>query len=192
MYTKLTLLAGKLTMRATILEAWKKRLVGWFNIGLIFLVAFIALFWVLPRFLPKKKTRSKRYAKLTLAALAIGLLLMLLSLLSGIGFGFGIGKGSGFGKGKGSDVGIGEGTTDKQQQYKNEGELDIAITGCTVYIDEEEIPIDKVSDHVLKKYKDSLKVVLIDAYSDYAIYTRVEAILNDLLPKGKYEIRKEN
>ncbi len=186
-FIRLTLPTVGLSMGSTILTAWKKRLVGWFNVGLILLVAFAVLFWVLPRFLPKRKTRRKGYVRMTLGVLALGLLLLLYSLLSGIGFGFGLGGG----KGK-KGVGFGDGDSDKVQTYKGEGEIDIAVIGTAVYIDEELIAIDKVRDSVKKKNDDKLTVVLIDAYSDYGTYLRVEAILNELLTEGKYEKRKEN
>ena len=61
-----------------------------------------------------------------------------------------------------------------------------------MYIDDEPVALDKVRDRIKKKNSDSLTVVLIDAYSDYGTYKRVEAILNELLTEGKYEKRKEN
>ena len=186
-FIRLTLPTIGLSMGSTILTAWKKRLVGWFNVGLICIVAFVALFWVLPRFLPKRKTRRRGYVRLTLGVLALGLLLMLYSMLSGIGFGFGLGAG----KGK-KGVGLGDGNTNKEKSYKSEGEIDIAVIGTAVYIDDEPVAVDKVRDQVKKKNDDKLTVVLIDAYSDYGTYMRVEAILNELLTEGKYEKRKEN
>lgn len=187
MYIRHALIPVGLSMGGTILEAWKKRLVGWFNVGLIFLAAFIVLFWVLPRFLPRKKSRRKRYTRATMTVLAIALLMILFSLLHGVGFGLGLGKGGGK-----KGLGQGEGNTNKQQDFKREGEIDIAIIGTNVYIDEEPVAIDKVRDQIKKKNSDSLTVVLIDAYSDYGTYTRVETILNKLLMEGKYEKRKEN
>ena len=84
------LLAG-LSMHSVIVEAWKKRVVGWFYAGLLCIAAFAILFWILPRFMPKKVTKKIRYVRITLGALGLGLLLLLMSLLSGIGFGFGLG-----------------------------------------------------------------------------------------------------
>ncbi|MBO4652448.1 MAG: hypothetical protein J5649_03930 [Lachnospiraceae bacterium] len=187
MFTRLGILVTGLSMKATIIEAWKKRLVGWFNVGLICIVAFVALFWILPRFLPKRITKKMKYARTTLAVLALGLLLLLFSLLSGIGFGFGLG-----GRGSSEGIGTGKGDTNKKPKYANEGELDIAVIGKTVYIDDEPFAIEQVRDQIKKKNEDTLTVVLIDAYSDYGIYTRVEAILTELLTEGKYERRKEN
>ena len=66
------------------------------------------------------------------------------------------------------------------------------MIGKTVYIDDEPVAFEQVRDQVKKKNKDTLTVVLIDAYSDYGVYTRVEAILTELLTEGKYERRKEN
>lgn len=188
MFTRLAPLVAGLSMRSTIITAWKNKLTGWFYVGLLFVAGFATLFWILPRFLPRKKTRLKRYMKISMGVLALGLLLLLYSLVAGIGFGFGLGGG----KGK-TGVGSGDGDTNKKQQtYKTEGELDIAIIGTEVYIDEEPVAIDKVRDQVKKKNSDSLTVVLIDAYSDYGTYKRVEAILNELMTAGQYEKRKEN
>jgi len=180
------LLAAGLSMKLTVLEAWRSRAVGWFRAGVFFIVGFAVLFGVLPRFLPRKTTRRKGYVKASLGVLALGLLLLLYSLLSGIGFGFGLGRGNGR-----SGIGVGAGNTNKEQKYVNEGEIDIAITGSTVYIDAEAVPLDEVRDRIKKKNKDSLTVVLIDAYSDFGTYTRVEAILNELLTETRYEKRKE-
>ena len=187
MFTRLGLLATGLSMWGTVIEAWKKRLVGWFYVGLFCIAAFAVLFWILPKFLPKKITKKLKYARITLGVLALGLLLLLFSLLSGIGFGFGLG-----GKGSGSGIGTGAGNTNEQPKYANEGELDIAVIGKTVYIDDEPVAFEQVRDQVKKKNKDTLTVVLIEAYSDYGVYTRVEAILTELLTEGKYERRKEN
>ena len=81
MFTRLGLLATGLSMWGTVIEAWKKRLVGWFYVGLFCIAAFAALFWILPKFLPKKITKKLKYARITLGVLALGLLLLLFSLL---------------------------------------------------------------------------------------------------------------
>lgn len=187
MFTEPGVLLAGLSMHSVIVEAWKKRVVGWFYAGLLCIAAFAILFWILPRFMPKKVTKKIRYVRITLGALGLGLLLLLMSLLSGIGFGFGLGGGN-----AGTGVGLGDGDTNKKQTYAREGEINIAVTGSTVYIDDEPVALDKVRDRIKKKNSDSLTVVLIDAYSDYGTYKRVEAILNELLTEGKYEKRKEN
>jgi len=189
MYTKIASLSGALSMKDAILEAWKAKLVGWFYVGLAFLVAFTVMFWVLPRFLPKKVTKTGKYVKSTLTILGIGLLLLLLSL--GGGYGIGLGKGKGIGSGDGTGVGVGKGDV-KEKKHVTEGELDIAVTGCTVYVDAEPVEIDRLKARIKDKYDDTLTVVLIDDYSDYGTYRKVISILNEILTENQYEKRKEN
>lgn len=177
------------SMAKTIVEAWKKRLVGFFTVGLILVAAFAVLFWVVPRFLPKKVKKSMKYVKTTLCVLALGLLLMLLSLSAGIGFG--LGKGVGIGVGDGTGIGAGDGETQEKNKYDHEGELNIAVTGSAVYIDSEQVEVEEVQDRVLKEYKNSLKVVLTDDYSDYGTYMKVMSILDNIFSDGRYEKRKE-
>ena len=181
-----------LSLKGTFIEAWKTKLVAGFYTALILLIAAIVLFWVIPRVWPKKKKRNRKLSKIAIWILALALLLMFFSLFAGIGFGLGLGKGKGAGVGSGTGIGIGKGETNERKQYVTEGELDVAITGCTVYLDAEEVPIDKVQDEIVARYKDSLKVVLIDNYSDYGTYKRVAAILGEMFADGSYEKRKEN
>lgn len=185
-------LAEGMSIKGALAQAWKTKLVGWFYFAIVLLVAAIALFWVVPKLWPKKKKRNRKLSKVALWVLAVALFLMFFSLFAGIGFGLGLGKGTGAGVGSGTGIGIGKGETEKRKQYVTEGELDIAVTGCTVYLDAEEVAIDKVQDEIVARYKDTLKVVLIDDYSDYGTYKRVASILSELFADGSYEKRKEN
>ena len=186
-FTRIAQLSAGLSMRTTILDAWKQRLVGWFYIGLACIVAFAIMFWVIPRFLPVDKKRRKRFARVTMGVLGLGLLLMLYSLLSGIGFGFGLGRGS-----ESGGIGLGDGNTNEPQKSGVEGELWITVNGNTVYIDGEPVPIERVQSVLKKSDRDGLTMVLIDDYSDYGTYAQVETILKELLTEGKYKTRKEN
>lgn len=190
MYTRIVILSTESTMWNTIKEAFKTRNVFWFNLGVLFIVLFAVIYGFLPKVLPEKMVKNKKYATVTFASLAIGLACVFISLASGIGFGLGIGNGSGAGFGDGRGVGVGDGNSGEKQKYTNPGELDITIKGCSVYVDAEEITLEQVLDYIDKKATDSVTVVLIDYYSDYGTYKRVEKILNGLLSEGKYERRR--
>lgn len=190
MYTRIIILSTESTMWNTIKEAFKTRNTFWFNLGLVFVVLFVAIYWFLPRVLPEKMVKNKKYAIVTFTSLAVGLICVFISLASGIGFGLGIGNGNGAGFGDGRGVGVGDGNSTERQKYINPGELDITIKGCSVFVDAEEITLEQVLDCIEKKATDSITVVLIDYYSDYGTYIRIEKILNTLLTEGKYVRRR--
>ncbi|MBR6018870.1 MAG: hypothetical protein IK055_01470 [Lachnospiraceae bacterium] len=187
MYIRLANILAFTPMRDMISRAMESRKAWLFNTGVGFVVLFVGLSFILPRFIPKKVARNVLYSRLSKTSLGLGLLLIFLSLAWGIGFGFG--KGKGIGIGSGSGVGITENNAERKKA-DIEGELDITITGCTVYVDAVEVPIEEFRDHIQKKDIDNVLVVLIDDYSDYGTYSRVVAILDDLLTGAQYEKRK--
>ena len=189
MFTKLSYSLMGALMRNAIMRAWENRSMAWFGTGVVFLVAFVVMYFVLPRFLSKKIVRARLYSKLTRVALGAGLLCIVLSLSWGLGLGFG--KGSGFGLG-----GTGGGKEDAEEKLEKreiavvDGELNITIIGSIVYMDAVQVSVDELREEMEKKDLDRLKVVLIDDYSDYGTYSKVVSILNELLSEGKYEKRK--
>lgn len=189
MYIKIAEFLASSPMRRTIAEAWEKRKMGLFVISLILLLGFAFLSWGIPKLLPEKVVRNGRYAKMAMWALGIGLLCLFLSFALGIGFGFGSGKGLGLGEGAGGGESTGE-TQKRERKSEKEGEIFVTVTGCTVYVDAEVVPVDTLRDYIAKKDTDRKTIVLIDDYSDYATYAKVVAILDDALADGQYEKRK--
>lgn len=188
MYTNPVEFLSSSPMRAVIRRAWALRSPGWFWAGIGFFVVFAFLTWGLPIALPKKAVRNALYSRLTKVSLGMGLLCIFLSLSWGIGFGFGLGRGFGIGDGSGDEaMSV---SSRERPKAKAEGELNITITGKTVYVDAEPVPIEEVRDVIEQKDTDRLQVILIDDYSDYATYSKVVAILDDVLANGQYEKRK--
>lgn len=190
MFTKLAFLATNSSFQKTVKEAWKTRRTGWFNAGIVLVLLFVVLYWILPKVLPEKKVRNSKYATLTIGSLGIGLLCMFISIASGIGFGLGLGNGSGIGVGDGQGVGVGDGNSEGKQKFVVQGEVDITIIGCTILVDAEPVAIEQVAEYVNQKATDNMKVVLIECSADYGTYMKVASILDELLTKDKYEKRK--
>ena len=188
MYTNPVEFLSSSPMRAVIRRAWALRSPGWFWAGIGFFVVFACLTWGLPIALPKKAVRNALYSRLTKVSLGMGLLCIFLSLSWGIGFGFGLGRGFGIGDGSGDEaMSV---SSQERPKAKAEGELNITVTGRTVYVDAEPVPIEEVRGVIEQKDTDRLQVILIDDYSDYATYSKVVAILDDVLANGQYEKRK--